>query len=411
MTARRPAVALAAAGVALLAVVPSAAAIAPCAGGAPAATPVLTGQGVLESVIVDARGRLYYTDTDARELRRLDAPGARPETVASGIDAPGGLAIDGQGRILVGRGDGIVPGLQGNVVPAAGLLRVDPETKLVETFATGLQMANGVVRAADGTVFASSDVGFGIDRVDTAGTVQTRWATVFSANGLAIDRAQRYLYAAQTFQPAAISRIDLRDSSRVETFATPPADGIAAGPDGMTIDGADRLYVAAQLSGEIWRVDTADRSVCAIGTGVTNPSAVAFGQGDRGFSRGRLFSVGFDGVVAEIPGAKVTRAAEPPVPDDVPAAAAPARGTDRVVFSPARVTVRRGIARFTPRVTLVRANGARRVLVRRVRLPGGRVVRSGRPVAVRVTPGARSLPVRFVVRRVVRTRTVTLRRG
>lgn len=411
MTCRRPVAAAVTTAAVVLAGAPAAHAITACAGGAPAATPILTGQGVLESVIVDARGRLYYTDTDRKELRRLDAPGARPETVASGIDAPGGLAIDGQGRILVGQGDGIVPGLQGNLVGTAKLLRVDPETKEVEPYASGLQMANGVVRADDGTVFASSDVGFGIDRIDTAGTVQTRWASVFSANGLAIDRAQRYLYAAQTFQPAAITRIDLRDSSRVETFATPPVDGVAAGPDGMTIDGADRLYVAAQLAGEIWRVDTADRSVCAIGSGVTNPSAVAFGHSERGFSAGRLFSVGFDGVIAELPGAKVAGQALAPVPADTPAPApAGARG-DRVVLAPSTVTVSGGVARFTPRVTLVRADGRRRVLVRRVRLPGGRVVRSGRSVSVRVGARARSLRVRFVVRRVARTRTIALRRG
>jgi hypothetical protein len=66
---------------------PSAAeAIAPCPGASTAITPVLAGQGVLESVIVDARGRLYYTDTTAKELRRLEAPGAAPETIAAGID-------------------------------------------------------------------------------------------------------------------------------------------------------------------------------------------------------------------------------------------------------------------------------------------------------------------------------------
>ncbi len=409
MTARRSAVAVVTAATVLFVVAPGARAIAPCADGAPAATPVLTGQGVLESVIVDARGRLYYTDTDRKELRRLDAPGAQSETIAAGIDAPGGLAIDDQGRILVGQGDGIVPGLQGNLVPRAKLLRVDPETRVVETYASGLQMANGVVRADDGTVFASSDVGFGIDRIDTAGTVQTRWASVFSANGLAIDRAQRYLYAAQTFQPAAITRIDLRDSAKVETFATPPADGVAAGPDGMTIDGADRLYVAAQTAGELWRVDTADRSVCAIGTGLTTPSAVAIGHGDRGFSAGRLFTVGFDGVVAEIPGPRLMGAQLPPVPADVPAAVAPA-GADRVVLTPSRVTVRGGVARFTPRVALRRGDGTHRTLVRRIRLPGGRVVRTGRTVAVRVAPRARSLRVRFVVRRVTRIRTIALRR-
>lgn len=395
---------------ALAALVPAASAhaIAACPGVDPGVVPVLTGQGSLESVIVDARGRLYYTDTTAKALRRLDAPGAQPETIASGIEAPGGLAIDDRGRILVGQGDGIVPGLAGNLAPAARLLRVDPETRRVETFAQGLQMANGVVRADDGTVYASSDVGLGIDRIAPDGTVTVRWASVFSANGLAIDRAQRYLYAAQTFQPAAIARIDLRDPSRVETWATPPVDGIAAGPDGMTIDGRDRLLVAANLAGEVWRVN-ADRSVCAVGTGLTTTSAVAYGHGDRGFSRGRLFAVGFDGVVAEVPGGRVDAADAPPPPAETPAAApATARGPVRVVLTPARVRVRAGVVRFTPRVRLVPADGPARPLVRRLRL-AGRTVRSGRPVTVRVRPGQRALRVTFTVRGLRRTRSITTR--
>lgn len=391
---------------ALAALVPAAAAhaIAACPGVDPGVVPVLTGQGSLESVIVDAHGRLYYTDTTAKALRRLDAPGARPETIASGIEAPGGLAIDDRGRILVGQGDGIVPGLAGNLAPAARLLRVDPETRRVETFATGLQMANGVVRADDGTVYASSDVGLGIDRIAPDGTVTVRWAPVFSANGLAIDRAQRHLYAAQTFQPAAIARIDLRDPSRVETWATPPLDGIAAGPDGMTIDGRDRLLVAANLAGEVWRVD-ADRSVCAVGTGLTTTSAVAYGHGDRGFSRGRLFAVGFDGVIAEVPGGRVDAADAPPPPAGGPAAVAPERA--RVVLTPSRVRVRAGVARFTPRLRVVGADGTARPLVRRLRL-AGRTVRTGRLVTVRVRPGQRALRVTFTVRGVIRTRSIAL---
>lgn len=390
---------------------PPAQAIDRCPEGAAPATPVLTGQGVLESAIVDADGRLYYTDTTARELRRLDAPGAAPETIASGIDAPGGLAIDERGRILVGQGDGLVPGLQGNLRPVARLLRVDPATRVVETVASGLQMVNGIVRADDGAVYASSDVGFGIDRVGPDGTVQLRWASVFSANGLAIDRAQRHLYAAQTFQPAAITRIDLRDSSQVRTFATPPLDGIAAGLDGMTIDGADRLYVAAQIPGEVWRVDTAAPRFCTIATGLRTPSAVAFGHGRSGFSAGRLFSVGFDGVIAELPSARVTGAALAPVPA-AGAAATPADGptAPRVLLTPSRVTVRGGLVRFTPRLVLLAADGTRRSVTRRLVLPGGRTVRSGRAVTVRVAPGARTLTVRFVLRGVRRTRTIALRR-
>ena len=351
-------------------------------------------------MIVDHRGRLFYTDQDRQALRRLDAPEAQPVDVATGIAAPGGLAIDDRGRIIVGQGNGIAPAAIGNVAPAARLLRVSPEGGPVEVLAEGLQMANGLARAADGTIFASSDVGFGIDRVSPDGRVQIRWAQVFSPNGLAIDRTGRWLYAAQTFQPAQISRVDLQDPSRVEVYAVPSPDAIAAGPDGMTIDGRDRLLVTANAAGELWRVDT-DRSVCAVGTGLRNASAVAFGHSDRGFSRGRVFVVGFDGTISEVPGAWVPDADAPPPP------AGPATTTTatrpRVVLTPARVRVRGGRATFTPRVTL---DG--RPLTRRLRLAGGRTARTGRPLTVVVGARTRSIPVRFTVRGVVRRRAIAL---
>jgi sugar lactone lactonase YvrE len=379
-------------------VVPATAhAVPPCTGAGTAVTPILRGQGTLESVIVDARGRLFYTDLTLGVLRRIDAPGEQPTTIAT-IPEPGGLAIDDVGRILVGSGDGLATGAVGNLMPSASLMRVAPDGGPVEVVARGLQMANGIVRAADGTVYASSDVGLGVDRVAPDGKVTVRWTTVISSNGLAIDRAQRYLYAAQTFTPAAIARIDLRDPSKVQTFATPEFDDMAAGPDGMTIDGKDRLYVAAQIPGAIWRVDT-DRRVCAVATGLKNPSAVAFGHGERGFSEGRLFSVGFDGTLAELPGGRLPATTTPPASRAV-----------RFVFEPRTARVRGGRVRIRPRVFSVSADGTRRRRAVRVTI-GGRRGRTGDVLTIPVEPHARTLSAAFTARGHRRTRTIRLLRG
>jgi len=384
--------------VALLTVPTGAAqAMAPCPGVATAVKPVLTGQGSLESVIVDARGRLFYTDTTARALRRIDAPGAPPKTILADLVAPGGLALDNQGRVIVGSGDSLAGGALGNVAPAARLLRVGPDGGPAEVVADGLQMANGVVRARDGTLFASSDVGLGIDRVAPDGAVTLRWAIVASPNGLAIDRVGRYMFAAQTFVPAAIARIDLRDPSRVETYVSAPAD-FAAGLDGMTIDGEDRLYVTANVSGEVWRIGT-DRSVCAVGTGLVNPSAVAFGEGTSGFSAGRLFAVGFDGTIAEVPGGSLP----------VTGAPAPALRAVRFEFFPRTARVRDGRVRVRPRVFNVYADGSRRRRAVRVAIAGRRI-RTGRAITVRVGRRDRVLTARFTARGIRRTRTIRLLR-
>jgi hypothetical protein len=85
--------------------------------------------------------------------------------------------------------------------------------------------------------------------------------------------------------------------------------GEAKGLDDMTIDRAGVLYLAANGSGEIIRLDPRTGTSCAIaggaGSGWRNTSAVKFGCGP-GWRSDRLYAVGFDGVVHELipPGAR-----------------------------------------------------------------------------------------------------------
>jgi sugar lactone lactonase YvrE len=281
---------------------------APTCAQAPHKHTILSGQGTLESVIVDPQGRLFFTATPAGgsgRVERVDRPGAAPRVLASGISSPGGMVFDGAGDLLVGFGDGVATGALGNLFPQAGLERLNPDTGAMRPYVTGLAMANGVARGPDGTIYASDDAGIGIDRV-RGRTVQNRWATVLSSNGLVVDSSGRYLYAAQTFQPAAIKRIDIAHPSRVTTFARPPLADIAAGPDGMTRDADDNLYVAANGYGQIWRVDTRGR-VCVLARGVQNASAVAFGEGTEGFRAHNLYAVGFGGELVALPHADSAR--------------------------------------------------------------------------------------------------------
>lgn len=125
--------------------------------------------GLLESAIVDNHGRLFVTSQSWDGPRRgavlcLDRPGATPQPIARGIDSPGGLALDERGRLIVGFGDSALGGLIGNVVGRTGLLLIDPDSGERHPWVTGLSMANGVARAADGTVFASTDLGPYIER-------------------------------------------------------------------------------------------------------------------------------------------------------------------------------------------------------------------------------------------------------
>jgi sugar lactone lactonase YvrE len=266
------------------------------------AKPLLSGQGVLESVIGGPDHKLYFTDTDKKALMRLDAPGAQPAVLSDNITAPGGLLVGLDGRsIIQGYGDGFQQGAAGNLVGLAGLLRIDLATGKQTTVATGTSMSNGLARDPAGAIYASSDAGTGIDRV-VGDQVQRGWAQVVSGNGLAVSGNGRFLFVNQTFQPAAIQRIDLTDPQTVEQYAAPGPEDIAAGLDGLTIDQADRLFAAANQGGEVWRVGT-DGTICALARGLNRPSAVAFGPGGA-FPVTSLYVVSFGGDLLEIPGVR-----------------------------------------------------------------------------------------------------------
>ncbi|MGZ4250414.1 MAG: SMP-30/gluconolactonase/LRE family protein [Solirubrobacteraceae bacterium] len=275
----------------------------PLADPPPRARVLRSGLGVLESVIADDHGRLFFTSQTWDGLHgavlRMDHPDAEPIELAGGIVSPGGLAFDERGMLLVGFGDSPQRGLIGNLVGLAGLLRVDPDSGERETWITGLGMANGIARAADGTIFASNDLGAHIDRIDPHGNVQRRWARVPSANGLAIDPTGRYLYAAQTFLPAAIKRVEIANPTRVTIHAQPGPLARAAALDGLDIDHTGRLYVAANGAGQIWRVEP-DGDIHALARGLKCPSAVTLGRGSERFHEDNLYAVTFHGEIVEL---------------------------------------------------------------------------------------------------------------
>jgi len=262
-----------------------------------------SGLGLLESVIVDQQGRLFFTsqtwDGLTGAVLRMDHPDAEPIELASGILSPGGLAFDERGMLLVGFGDSPQGGLIGNIVGLAGLLLINPDSGERETWITGLGMANGITRAADGTIFASNDFGTHIDRVDRYGNVHRRWARVSSANGLAIDPTGRYLYASQTFVSAAVKRVEIANPANVTTYAQPGPLARAAALDGLATDHTGRLYVAANGAGQIWRIEPSG-SIHALARGLKCPSAIAVGHGTERFHERNLYAVTFHGEIVEL---------------------------------------------------------------------------------------------------------------
>jgi gluconolactonase len=257
---------------------------------------IASDQGVLESLASDRRGRLFYSDTDASRLLRIDRPGAEP-TVLATIPGILGVMVDRDGSLVVGFGNSNQEALLDD--GDAGLMRVDANSgRTIEVITTGLDMSNGIARGPDGAYYASNDFGHGIDRF-LNGQVTDNWSPVETPNGLAVDSSGRYLFAAQTFKPASVARIEIANPQNVTTYAAAGPADIAAGPDGLTRDATDRLYVAANGAGEVWRVNR-DRSICALVRGFPTVSSVAFGGGKHGFPAQNLYAVTFTGLIVEL---------------------------------------------------------------------------------------------------------------
>jgi sugar lactone lactonase YvrE len=293
------------------------------------------GLTTLESVISNDGG-LYFSD--AGSLRYMASPGPSREFVK--VEEPGGLAFDADGALMMGSGNSASNGQVGDATGPAKLLRIDFNTLKADVWATGLSMGNGVARDPRGYFYASNDFGMNIDRIKD-GKTERGWATVDSGNGLAVDRAGKWLYANQTFRPAAIQRVNL-ETAQTEEFLRAGPEDVNAGLDGMVRDAADNLFVTANGTGEVWRV-TPDRKYCAVLSGLPGfpdgPSAVTTGTAGSAFPPENIYVVTFDGKVYEVAG---VAAVEPAGPGGPAAGIAPIRLT----VTPRRARVRKATRFF-----------------------------------------------------------------
>jgi sugar lactone lactonase YvrE len=284
-----------------LATAASAAALEPCPD-QPDARVIYGAPGsVFESVAVDRRGRLFFTNSTSGELLMIRRSGAKPRVVLDGIDGPGGIVFRRNGNVIVGFGDTFAQGSDGEENPEAGLIEVDPRTGAGDVFVDGLQMANGVTRGPGGQIFASTDFGSGVDRI-IGGGVELGWAPIESSNGMVVDRRKRNLFVNQTFtNPPTIRKVPLDDPTASVPWFTAPSE-TGAFLDGLTRDADNNLYAAANGGGAVWRVSSR-HSACVLWQGrpfPSGPSDVAFGRGKGRFPKGSLFVTTFGGELVQL---------------------------------------------------------------------------------------------------------------
>jgi sugar lactone lactonase YvrE len=265
----------------------------PCAGVAPARV-LLSAQGALESLAFDTQGRLLFSRLFKGELARLAQPGAAPETLATGLSGPGGIAVRNAQEAYVGTGNslnGLIPALG-----MGGIAQVNLDTGAVTPVIKGLGMANGLVRAQDGTFYASDDLARRLDRVLPDGTVQAGWLPL-NSNGLAISPDQKTLYVNQML-PARVLAVD-RVTAQVRTVAEAPPSRRWTWFDGLDIDAAGRLYVVAYWGGEVWRLEQGQ--FCRLVDGLNTPAAVVVGRDANGFAATSIYVATHGGELLEVP--------------------------------------------------------------------------------------------------------------
>lgn len=277
----------------------------PACGGAPVVLDLATGQGVLENLLVDAEG--VYVTGDAK-LRRY----AHDGTLLWTLDGPGGgLALGPDGALYAGVGNAAAASLQKS--GASAVWRIDRATLAHEVYASGFDMANGLVFDGAGNLYVSNDFGESVVRVAPGGA-WTAWADVYGANGMAVLDGE--LYAAVTFdQRSPIVAVSLADPAQQRVVAettfgaaslrpalvgpsSPAAPVVPKGLDDMTLGADGRLYAAANAAGEVLRVEPATGAACVVASGLPTISSVRFTPDGE-----RLYATTFTGrlVVMAVP--------------------------------------------------------------------------------------------------------------
>jgi sugar lactone lactonase YvrE len=289
---------------AVIAAVPNASAVDPAGCATWQQRQIKAGLGSLENIEFDDKGGLLLSASDPGAIERL-TPDGTVTTLVADVASPGGQRVIGR-TLYFNTGDAAQSGLAGT---ADGTLeRFDLDSGTRTTLAGGLTMPNGLAVLPSGDFVVSRDIGSGtgITRIpaNDPDHPQTNWADLDDQNGMAVDPTGTWLYADQTFtQDSAVYKIrisDQSDRSVVATLADPGPKGL----DDMTIDSTGILYVAANLTGEVIRVDPAKGEHCVIAAGMQNTSSLKFGRGP-GWRTDSLYVTGFDGVVRELtpPGA------------------------------------------------------------------------------------------------------------
>jgi len=202
-------------------------------------------------------GTLYVTDAANRRVFRVTPTGER-STVASDLDWPRAVALDGAGNLYVGVSS------PGRVLE----FTLSGEPSIV---ATGFGIAAGLALDGAGNLYIADNDNGKVLKVTPGGVPET-FAAVDGADGVAVDGAGN-VYVSESNACRVIKIAP--DGQR--TFID--FDWGYEFPFGIAVDSAGTLYVILG-SGDVVSI-TPGGTRAVIGTGFWNPWGITVGNGDR----------------------------------------------------------------------------------------------------------------------------------
>ncbi len=280
---------------------------------------VAEGLDRIENLEPDRTGGMLISAGPRNAIERITPDGERT-TAFSGVPGPGGLRVRGQTLYAVTNGN-LVDGITNS--PRGKIETFDLQGGARTTYSEGLTAPNGLIFDRDGNAYVSRDAGtfdpsdpwvpnpfsggigsdMHITKVPAAAPMNpdTTWSDLPDTNGLEVDKSNNWLYAATTFNfNAEVYRVLLDDPSIVQKVAdlgsaTDPINGL----DDMTFGKDGNLYITANGTGRIWRLDPITGERCIIASGLRSPTAAKFGRGP-GWPSSHLFVTGWDGKLLEL---------------------------------------------------------------------------------------------------------------
>jgi gluconolactonase len=269
-----------------------------------------------EGIAFNGEGRLFVTCN--RALWEIQADGT--STKLAELDSNLGVAGYGAQDLLVAdfgptnafaqdrNDDGVV-------------WRFSPDGKQRTAHARGIGDPNFVLVLDDASYLVSDDATSDIYRVTPDGSVSLYTTAVNHPNGMVLSQDGGTLYVAQMFSNIRpVVGVNMLWALRLEN-GKPYRDaklvaqtGPGSMPDGLAMDAAGRVYIAANRERKIWRYDPQTEETVLIAEGIPGAGSLVFGEG--AFDRTSLyvtstFSNGDGGKIWRVPvgigGAEVTR--------------------------------------------------------------------------------------------------------